>query len=297
MESEMKRYKTMQEYERKGYVNVLSLAGGGCYGYAQALILDQCENVKKFDFYTGTSIGGINALVLSLGNHKKIKSFYDEYADYIFKGYPWKKYLPWVPAYSSEQIEVPLKLVLSNVKFKYSVVPVLIPSYNIDRGHPKFFWSEDIEDGMLEMFQVARATSAAPTYFPPKTINNEDYADGGVFCNDPIMAICVQINKDYKIPFEKIRVFDIGTGNTTKHDRPSNPRSRITWLKIILSDMVSGNVAMHRTFAKTVLLPENYTQIDFPRLDNDMDDPELIDIIPDKWGKDIEYGIKEINKF
>lgn len=289
--------KLFQKYVKTGYINILSLAGGGCYGYAQALVLDGCNYKDKFDAYAGTSIGGINSLLLSLDNNRKISSFYTEYASSIFSGYPWKKFLPRVPAYSKDQIEEPLYKMFHNIKFKYSLKPILIPSYNIDTGSPKFFWSEDIDDGELTMFQIARATSAAPTYFSPITINNEDYADGGIFCNDPIMAICVQINRDYKIPFEAMRVFNIGTGINKNSNRSSNPRFRTEWISIILTDVVRGNVSMHRHFAKTVLCPSNYNYIDFPRLTNSFDDYKLIDIIPKAWEKEIDDGIKKINKF
>jgi len=51
----------------------------------------------------------------------------------------------------------------------------------------------------MTLFNVARATSAAPTYFPPREIGNDLYIDGGVFCNNPsLCAIDYLLRKEVK---------------------------------------------------------------------------------------------------
>jgi predicted acylesterase/phospholipase RssA len=39
------------------------------------------------------------------------------------------------------------------------------------------------------MWEVARATSAAPVYFPPMQINGQKYFDGGLKRNNPILEV------------------------------------------------------------------------------------------------------------
>jgi patatin-like phospholipase/acyl hydrolase len=85
-----------ESYEKKGYVNILSLTGGGCYGYGQALILDDCDDIGKFDVIAGTSIGGLNALMVGSGECGKMAAFYDEHAKEIFGGSWWKKIKPYI---------------------------------------------------------------------------------------------------------------------------------------------------------------------------------------------------------
>lgn len=70
------------------------------------------------------------------------------------------------------------------------------------------------------MWQVARATSAAPTYFPPFQLKQVDASaadksllDGGVFANNPAMcalADAYKLFRDFDMP---AMVVSVGTGN------------------------------------------------------------------------------------
>jgi uncharacterized protein len=64
---------------------------------------------------------------------------------------------------------------------------------------------------------IARATSAAPTYFPPAIISNRagqffTMIDGGVFANNPIVAAMVEAYRLYHA--KKFEVVSIRTGST-----------------------------------------------------------------------------------
>ena len=63
---------------------------------------------------------------------------------------------------------------------------------------------------------VARATSAAPTFFPPLHLvsGNQDYAlvDGGVFVNNPSMAAYAEARYLYP-EAQRIVVLSVGTGD------------------------------------------------------------------------------------
>jgi len=63
---------------------------------------------------------------------------------------------------------------------------------------------------------IARATSAAPTYFPPATIVNKaaqsfTMIDGGVFANNP--TVCVMVEAYHLYHSTNFMVVSIGTGS------------------------------------------------------------------------------------
>lgn len=76
-----------------------------------------------------------------------------------------------------------------------------------------FFWSWQarglqLDDGAasdeynFELASIARATSAAPTYFPPATVVNRagqsfTMIDGGIFVNNPTMCAIVEARRSY----------------------------------------------------------------------------------------------------
>jgi patatin-like phospholipase/acyl hydrolase len=116
-------------------------------------------------------------------------------------------------------------------------VELLVPSYAISLPRadssgstcaPMFFRSwqarglslgqgAKAEEYDFTLEAIARATSAAPTYFPPATISNRAHQsftmiDGGVFANNPTIAAMVEAYRLYHV--RKFEVVSIGTGNT-----------------------------------------------------------------------------------
>jgi len=297
-----KKEKILKSYMEKGYVNILSLTGGGIYGLAQALILDQIDNIDKFDILAGTSVGGINALLIAHGEAGSMSKFYDKYAKSIFNTKNvFSLAMSGLPLIKNKNIETPLKIAFTSKLFGDTKCPVFVPSYNIEQGKPKFFWSENERDAKVLSWKIARATSAAPTYFSPIDVygNGIDYADGGVFCNDPVVCVCTQINKEYDIPFSAMRVCGIGTGLIDDEllKRPSNPSRYYKWLKIIIGDITRGNSLMHRHVARQLLNPREYLHVDFPQLDYSFVDPKVYNVIKKEWRYQINTYITAINNF
>ena len=60
--------------------------------------------------------------------------------------------------------------------------------------------------------QAARATSAAPTFFPGHGGDDYVFLDGSVWANDPIMTVVVDVLSAYDVSREQIEVFSLGTG-------------------------------------------------------------------------------------
>jgi predicted acylesterase/phospholipase RssA len=113
---------------------------------------------------------------------------------------------------------------LGETRLSESLTSVVVPSYEIERRIPFFFKShaalkKPTHD--FPMWQVARATSAAPTYFEPARIDAtraDDYwalIDGGVFANTP--AVCALVEARTQFPeARRFMVCSLGTGVLTR---------------------------------------------------------------------------------
>jgi patatin-like phospholipase/acyl hydrolase len=105
------------------------------------------------------------------------------------------------------------------VEFKTALTPLLISSYDLQGQLPFFFKSHRIAAQPKynwPVVSIARATSAAPTFFPPLHLirDTEDYAlvDGGVYVNNPSMAAYAEAKSLYADAAQFV-VVSAGTGN------------------------------------------------------------------------------------
>src|SRR5260221_3191726 len=105
---------------------------------------------------------------------------------------------------------------------------LIVTAYDIERRTPYLFKSwkarglelKPTETGRgydFKLEDIARATSAAPTYFSPakiKSTSGVEFAmvDGGVFANNPAMAAYVAARRIYPKADEYL-VVSIGTGS------------------------------------------------------------------------------------
>ena len=71
--------------------------------------------------------------------------------------------------YRSEPLEEFLKEFFHDAKLSQCLVPTMVVAYEIQQGRPYIFKSWDSQDFYTK--EAARATSAAPTYFPPAILH------------------------------------------------------------------------------------------------------------------------------
>lgn len=227
----------------EGSVSVLSIDGGGVRGIIPALVLAELEKrlpvgsriAECFDVIAGTSAGGILALALSLKGEEgcpkhtaeSIAIFYQEMSEKIFSRTCWYvlKHLDNLlgPRYSSKIFEKILRQYFGDAKLKDAFTDVIIPAYDIQNDHPYFFKSRkgkkwDSHDFYIR--DIARATSAAPTYFSPAYIQNiqrENYTfiDGGMVVNNPTLSGYIHAKNLYGAN-QNYTVLSLGTGDTFK---------------------------------------------------------------------------------
>lgn len=194
----------------KPCINVLAIDGGGIRGIIPASILAALErNLGRaihevFDLIAGTSTGGIIAVAVGAGANngkpyspEELVNLYIENGEAIFRKTPLTNLRNWVrPKYAAEPLEGVLLRFFGDTELKSAKVPLLIGSYDIENQIPFFFKSQRIPANPnynWKLRDVARAASAAPTYFSPKQVKNdyhESYTlvDGGVCINNPAMA-------------------------------------------------------------------------------------------------------------
>jgi uncharacterized protein len=242
------------------------------------LLLAEIEKQGKpiyelFDFFSGTSTGGILTLLLNKPNPipaaeltniyqgkeaKKIfkKNFFTP-LNYVFKG----------EKYDKTGIEGVLGDKLENYCLKDTLKPVLVTAYETEGRNATFFNNYDVRYKDLYLKDVARATSAAPTYFEPCHIKSKGtFIDGGIAVNNPAMCAYVEVLKllkrqDIAPSSKKIIIVSLGTGSSTTsldYDEIKN-WNPIDWIKgPLISSFFDGNSNTVEYQLKQLLSPDCY---------------------------------------
>lgn len=221
---------------------VLSIDGGGIRGIIPAIILDMLERQtgkrihQLFDLVAGTSTGGIIACGLTKPKPLTARAMADIYIDFgadIFDCNPFRSVRSQISG--SKYDEAALEQILGNfmgeAKLSQCLTDVLIPSYDIEDRRTHFFKSwravgefnapgETTDDADFLLRDVARATSAAPTYFEPARITNlagREYhlIDGSIAANNPAMCALASVKKLYP-DTKRIVLLSLGTGQPTR---------------------------------------------------------------------------------
>ncbi len=223
----------------EGCYRVLALDGGGIRGLIPAQVLKEIEThmgrpiSEMFDLIAGTSTGGILALGLTKPDgHGKAQFTASDMCDlYLNEGttiFPHSIFQEVRTLhgladarYPAEPIERVLAQRFGDTMLSRALTEVVIPSYDLSAPAPYFFKREyavnETEDWDTRMALVARATSAAPTYFDPAVIPSPDghgnhaLIDGGTFANNPTLSGYVDALR-FKKENPRVVVVSIGTG-------------------------------------------------------------------------------------
>ena len=213
-------------------IKVLAVDGGGIRGIIPAVIIDALQQRlgkqpwQTYDLIAGTSTGGIITVGIGTACNKgkpyspqQLIDLYVQNGATIFQKNiftPERELL--LPKYSPDGLQTVLDRFFSDTQFKSALTPLLVSSYDLQTQTPFFFKSHRIaanDDYNWPVVHIARATSAAPTFFPPFHLQrgNQDYAlvDGGVFVNNPSMAAYIEARRLY--PAARVVVISVGTGD------------------------------------------------------------------------------------
>ncbi len=274
-------------------VKILAIDGGGIRGVIPALILSEIEQRTQkpiselFDLIAGTSTGGILTLGLSAPDASGRKPRYraaDLAELYVREG----REIFFEPrlfriagilddlfeeTYSFKGIERLMKQYFGETELKDALVNTLVTSYDLEQRATFIFKSRlarerpDAENFLMR--DVARSTSAAPTYFEPKLVKRGDgrmaLVDGGVFANNPAALAYAEAKEIYDTdgfstrgitfkdladegvpPREIVEPFyllSLGTGTSQKPIKYEKAKGwgLVNWVRPIIDIMMQGS--------------------------------------------------------
>lgn len=271
----------------KKKIRILSIDGGGIRGILPGTILTYIEEQLRiesknpnatigeyFDLIAGTSTGGILSLVYLCPDKeggfkfraKEAVDIYLDQGDEIFDVTLWKKFRSLRglsdEKYEAKELEETLHDYLGDTTLGEALKPCLITSYDIRNRKAHFFTSVDATTDIHNYYMkdVARATSAAPTYFEPvriKSLYGTPYSliDGGVFANNPALCAYAEArtinfsevlnnsSKPDRPSAEDMLIVSLGTGTIKEpyHYKEFKDAGQIKWIKPLIDIMMSGN--------------------------------------------------------
>ena len=261
-------------------VRILSIDGGGIRGIIPAVILDYIEKglqrqagndpnvtlADYFDFVAGTSTGGILACYCLMPPEagQKLHSrhtaeeavrMYEKHGAAIFDSKVMRKGIT-KPKYKADGLEKVLKECLGDVTLAQSRKNCLVTAYDITARKAVLFTSPEAREHRQRDYflrDVARATSAAPTYFEPakatSMANAASYLiDGAMYAGNPAMCAVVEA---YKTKFDRcpnpkindLYIVSVGTGN--EHEKVNHNRAKdwgaIGWIRPLIDVLLSAS--------------------------------------------------------
>ena len=262
----------------KKHFNILAIDGGGIRGLLPAMIVAEIEKRLRratgkadcylsdyFDLIAGTSAGGLLACYY-LYHHNGVRydaaeavDLYEKYGATIFKKRLFRSFIRFFGAlYPEKGFEQVLKQVFGDAKLSEAPCNSAVLAYHITDRKAVIFSTdaaqrEKSRDYLLR--DIARATSAAPTYFRVAQATAMDdvpsyLIDGGIYANDPTLCAMIEARKTKLLAcdgYPKLKdmyIVSLGTGRTVKSYRYDRAKrwGVISWA-IPLIDMLQSSSA------------------------------------------------------
>jgi uncharacterized protein len=211
-------------------MRVLAIDGGGIRGIIPALVLEEVERRAGrrvhdlFDLIAGTSTGAIIACALCAPEPlraSRVVALYEEQGPEIFSRSIFQRIRSadglLDEKYDSSALDRVLDRFLSDKRLSAASPDLIVPAYDTAEPGPYFFKTTDARQSPDEDFRlavVARASSAAPTYFEPSAVDDRALIDGGVFAVNPAMSAFAEVLRFQ--PQAEIVLLSLGTGERTR---------------------------------------------------------------------------------
>jgi len=282
-------------------LRILSIDGGGIRGLIPAVVLAEIERRTQrriadlFDLIAGTSTGGILACALTAPGEQdagsprftaaELSGLYEEEGPGIFSRSLLKRITSVEglldERYEDDGLNRALATYLQDTRLRDALTPILVTAYDIEQRAAFFFRTgRAVSDAAhdFSMVDVARATSAAPTYFEPievadaAGVRRYPLVDGGVFAINPAMCAYADVPDPSRIEL----IASLGTGKVTRPIEYRNARSwgQLEWARPLI-DVVFDGVADTVDFQLSRLLAGgSYLRLqpELRRASDDLDD-------------------------
>jgi patatin-like phospholipase/acyl hydrolase len=274
----------------KRKVTILSIDGGGIRGIIPAVILNYIEEGLQrktgdskvvlsdyFDMMAGTSTGGILTCFYLLPESLPARDaigFYVAYGKTIFKKRPFNPMGLLGEKYTHKGLDEALLKTLGDVKLGDVKKRCLITAYDMEQRKAVIFTDKDAAAGNIRNYylrDVARATSAAPTYFEPAEVRSLGDAvshliDGGIYANNPTLCAWIEA---YKSDFgfcrnpvaDDLFILSTGTGKQKKRYKYSEAKDwgLVGWARPMLDILLSASAEVVHYQMKQLFSTEGCT--------------------------------------
>jgi len=288
---------------------ILSFDGGGVRAIAAVVFLKQLEIASGrkifdiFDFFIGTSAGGINALNIAGREAScfELENFWskENLAKTMSKSF-WDNasFLQTKPKYDGKGKREVLLHYFKDQSLGEAKKPVAVLAYDVENRKPRLLSSYSSPG--IKMVSAASATSAAPIYYSTQEIDDGTWLiDGGIVANNPSLLGYSEAKKIF--PEHNIKVLSVGTGiNRRKiNGKHSAKWGALNWfnhdiLGIMLESSMFDEIASD-------LMGQNYFRVNSStglvnrRMDDTSDvNLERINLMGMEWWS--EFG-KDTSKF
>jgi patatin-like phospholipase/acyl hydrolase len=268
---------------------ILALSGGGFLGLYTATVLATLEGAlgrplaRCFDLVAGTSVGGIIALALAAEvPAEDIKKAFERDGTRIFSNRPapatrWEHLVDFFRStFTSKYDGIALREAMATIldsdlrlcDLRHRVV---IPAMDVTNGEIKIFRTphhrHSFPDSHLAVSDIALATSAAPTFFPPVRINNSYYIDGGLFACSPAHIALHEAETALGVDAGTTHLLNVGTASARFSLGPKGPAiSGADWMRnqSLLNSLLAGQQQITSLLVRA-RLGERYCSIDWDK--------------------------------
>ncbi|MEM9345615.1 MAG: patatin-like phospholipase family protein [Planctomycetota bacterium] len=299
-----KKHKKKSAARRKRPFRILSLDGGGIRGIITARWLGELEDQLKtkslrdhFDLIAGTSTGSILACAVASGlSAEEIEKLYKEYGREVFPAPAsrrWNRFTRLIdqgisaPKYDDAGLERVLRRQFGDMTI--GELPdgplLLVPTYNTLTREATVIKSNAEKYQKLPLWELAKASNSAPTFFPAHVVGIDGVAsplvDGGVAANNPTAcaiaeAIRVTGEQGKPVKLDDVVVASFGTGSLTRPItiKEATEWGAVEWAIPVIDVLMDGAADTTHYVASKLLKDGNYFrfQTKLKKGFDDMDD-------------------------
>ncbi|MGH2587072.1 MAG: patatin-like phospholipase family protein [Dehalococcoidia bacterium] len=267
---------------------LLAIDGGGIRGIIPATLLVALERVtgrltrETFSFVAGTSTGAIiTAGVVAGIPAERILDLYLTRAQEVFTKGPLNlpRRIVLGSMYSTDRLRDVVANALGSSRdwrLNDSPIDLLITAKRLTDGMPWYFVRDDPANagrtGHLRLVDCAVASAAAPTYFPPYSVEGVGrLVDGGIgVAGNPVYQACVEAFY-YTRRYQPGRttIVSLGTG---RFPAPGTPTWLWPWLEWVIGELLRSPGEQ-----QTEIVRRHFPEAPFYRIDPVLDRPVALD--------------------